>query len=54
VNVLARPKLTLDEIAAAGARRVSVGGSLAWVAVRAAKEAAARIADGDLSALSAD
>jgi 2-methylisocitrate lyase-like PEP mutase family enzyme len=51
VNVLAWPGLTLDAIAGAGARRVSVGGSLAWVAVRAAKDAAKRLAEGDLSAL---
>ena len=51
VNVLAWPGLTLEAIAGAGARRVSVGGSLAWVAVGAAKTAAARLAEGDLSAL---
>lgn len=51
VNVLAWPGLSLEEITAAGARRVSVGGRLTWVAVGAAKEAAARIAAGDLSAL---
>ena len=32
LNVLARPKLTMSEIAAAGGQRVSLGGSLAWVA----------------------
>jgi 2-methylisocitrate lyase-like PEP mutase family enzyme len=52
VNVLARPKLSVEEIAAAGARRISVGGSLAWVAVGAFAQAAERIRDtGDLSAL---
>jgi 2-methylisocitrate lyase-like PEP mutase family enzyme len=51
VNVLAWPGLTLEAIAEAGARRVSVGGALAWVAVGAAKDAAKRLADGDLSAL---
>ena len=51
VNVLARPDLTLDEIASAGARRVSVGGALAWVTVRALEDAARRIAEGDLTAL---
>ena len=40
VNVLAWPGLTLEEIAGAGARRVSVGGRLTWVAVGAAKDAA--------------
>ena len=52
VNVLARPDLTVAGIAAAGARRISVGGALAWVAVNAMASAAQRIlADGDLSAL---
>src|SRR5512133_2728362 len=40
VNVLARPKLTFEELAAAGAQRVSVGGSLTWAAVRGLVEAA--------------
>jgi len=54
VNVLARPHLTVDEIVGAGAQRVSVGGSLTWVAVRALVQAAAAIRDrGDLSALDA-
>src|SRR3954451_19932922 len=34
VNVLALPHLTFDEIADAGAQRVSVGGSLTWSAVQ--------------------
>src|SRR5439155_6395800 len=34
VNVLAVPGLSFADLAAAGARRVSVGGSLTWVAVR--------------------
>jgi 2-methylisocitrate lyase-like PEP mutase family enzyme len=52
LNVLARPDLTLDEIAAAGGRRVSVGGALTWVAVSAMAAAAERIRrDGDFSAL---
>jgi 2-methylisocitrate lyase-like PEP mutase family enzyme len=55
VNVLALPGLTVREIAAAGARRISVGGGLAWVAVGAFAAAAERIRDtGDLSALTAD
>ena len=49
VNVLAWPGLTLEAIAGAGARRVSVGGRLTWVAVGAAKDAAQRLAEGDLS-----
>jgi 2-methylisocitrate lyase-like PEP mutase family enzyme len=54
VNVLATPTLSLSQIASAGARRVSVGGSLAWVAVRAMADAAEAIRDdGDFSALSA-
>jgi 2-methylisocitrate lyase-like PEP mutase family enzyme len=52
VNVLARPGLTVAEIAEAGARRISVGGALAWVAVRAMVTAAERMRDhGDFSAL---
>jgi 2-methylisocitrate lyase-like PEP mutase family enzyme len=52
VNVLARPKLTFAEIAAAGAQRVSVGGALTWVAVAGLVSAAERIRDGgDFSAL---
>src|SRR4029077_7531634 len=35
VNVLDRPGLSVAEIAAAGAQRISVGGSLAWAAVEA-------------------
>ncbi len=54
VNVLAVPTLSFEEIVGAGARRVSVGGSLAWVAVKAMAEAAVAMRDeGDLSALSA-
>jgi 2-methylisocitrate lyase-like PEP mutase family enzyme len=52
LNVLARADLTLHEIAAAGGRRVSVGGALTWVAVTAMASAAERIRrDGDFSAL---
>ena len=54
VNVLALGGLTLGEITAAGARRVSVGGGLAWVALEAMVDAAEAIRDkGDLSALAA-
>jgi 2-methylisocitrate lyase-like PEP mutase family enzyme len=54
VNVLALGSLSLAEIVDAGAQRVSVGGALAWVAVRALADAAAAIRDsGDLSALAA-
>jgi 2-methylisocitrate lyase-like PEP mutase family enzyme len=52
LNVLARPQLSVAEIAAAGGTRVSVGGSLAFVSVGALVAAAERIRDrGDLSAL---
>lgn len=52
VNVLARPELTAGQIFAAGAQRISVGGSLAWTAVQAMVRAACAIRDdGDLSGL---
>jgi 2-methylisocitrate lyase-like PEP mutase family enzyme len=52
LNVLARPDLSVAEIVGAGAQRVSVGGSLAWVAVNAMAAAAEGIRDrGDLSVL---
>lgn len=52
VNVLALPHLAVAEIAEAGARRISVGGALAWVAAEALITAARRIHDhGDLSVL---
>jgi 2-methylisocitrate lyase-like PEP mutase family enzyme len=52
VNVLARPNLTFQELVAAGAQRVSVGGSLTWAAVQALVEAATAIRDrGDFSLL---
>jgi 2-methylisocitrate lyase-like PEP mutase family enzyme len=52
VNVLAVPELTFAELAEAGARRVSVGGSLTWVAVKAFADAARAIRDsGDFSGL---
>jgi 2-methylisocitrate lyase-like PEP mutase family enzyme len=54
VNVLALPGLSLAQIVEAGARRVSVGGSLTWVAAKAMADAATAIHDtGDLSALAA-
>jgi 2-methylisocitrate lyase-like PEP mutase family enzyme len=54
VNVLAVPKLTVAEIVAAGAQRISVGGALTWVAAKAVADAATAIRDaGDLSALAA-
>jgi 2-methylisocitrate lyase-like PEP mutase family enzyme len=52
VNVLARPDLSVAAIAATGARRISVGGSLAWATVEAMGEVATRMRDdGDLSGL---
>jgi 2-methylisocitrate lyase-like PEP mutase family enzyme len=52
LNVLAHPGLSVAEIADAGGQRISVGGGLAWVAVRAMAAAAEQIRDtGDLSAL---
>ena len=54
VNVLAVPGLSFADLVATGARRVSVGGSLTWVAVRAMADAAEAIRDaGDFSALGA-
>ena len=55
VNVLGRPNLNVQDIFGAGAQRVSVGGSLAWVAVQALIESVALIRDtGDLSVLAAN
>ena len=52
VNVLARPSLSFEEIAGAGAQRVSVGGALTWTAVRAFVDAARAIGErGDFSSL---
>jgi 2-methylisocitrate lyase-like PEP mutase family enzyme len=50
VNVLAHRGLTMDAIVEAGARRVSVGGALTWVAVNAMASAAEAMRDrGDFS-----
>jgi len=44
--------LSVAEIVDAGAQRISVGGSLTWVAVKAFADAASAIRDrGDVSAL---
>jgi 2-methylisocitrate lyase-like PEP mutase family enzyme len=54
VNVLAHAGLTMREIVDAGAQRVSVGGSLTWVAAGALADAAQKIRDdGDFSAFAA-
>ena len=55
VNVLARPKLSFADIAEAGAQRVSLGGSLAFLAVAAMAEAAEAIRDeGDFGPIALD
>jgi 2-methylisocitrate lyase-like PEP mutase family enzyme len=54
LNVLARPGLSVREIVDAGGRRISIGGSLTWVAVSAMAAAAEEIRDkGDFSSLGA-
>jgi 2-methylisocitrate lyase-like PEP mutase family enzyme len=54
VNVLGWAGVTAAELFDAGAQRISVGGSLTWVAAAAMTEAAQRIRDdGDFSALTA-
>ncbi len=54
VNVLARPHLSLAQLVEWGVQRVSLGGALAWVAMRAMIDAATAIRDhGDFSALTA-
>jgi 2-methylisocitrate lyase-like PEP mutase family enzyme len=52
LNVLAVPALSVEEIGAAGAQRISVGGSLAWATFEAMAAVATRIREeGDLSVL---
>jgi 2-methylisocitrate lyase-like PEP mutase family enzyme len=52
VNVLAHGGLSVGEIVDAGGQRISVGGGLTWVAMRAMAAAAEQIRDtGDLSSL---
>ena len=54
VNVLAHAGLSLPEIVEAGGTRISVGGGLAWVAIKAMADAAQQIRDsGDFSPLAA-
>jgi 2-methylisocitrate lyase-like PEP mutase family enzyme len=54
VNVLALGGLSFAEIAEAGAQRVSVGGGLTWVAVKAFADAARDVRErGDFSSLGA-
>jgi 2-methylisocitrate lyase-like PEP mutase family enzyme len=52
VNVIARPNLTMAQIIDAGAQRISVGSSLAWVGIEAMATAAEALRDqGDFSSL---
>ena len=52
INVLARPNLSMKEIADAGAQRISVGASLTWVAVSAMARVAEQVRDnGDFSGI---
>ncbi len=52
VNVLAVPGTTFQEVAEAGAQRISVGGDFTWVAVRAMADAATTLKEtGDFSVL---
>jgi 2-methylisocitrate lyase-like PEP mutase family enzyme len=52
VNVLAHAGLSVGEIADAGGQRISVGGGLTWVAMRAMAAAAEQLRDtGDVSSL---
>jgi len=52
VNVLAHRHLSLEEVYAAGAQRVSVGSGLTWVAIEAMAASAEAMRDqGDLSSL---
>lgn len=54
LNVLARPNMTFGQIVEAGAQRVSVGGRLTWVAVKAMIDAVTTVRDtGDFSVLAA-
>ena len=54
VNVLAHAGLSMTEVVDAGARRVSVGGALTWVAAAALAAAATELRDsGDFSSLAA-
>jgi hypothetical protein len=55
VNVLALPGMTVREIVAGGAQRISVGGGLTWVSVDALIAAATTIRDeGDFSVLAVE
>lgn len=45
VNVLALPGMAMSEIVEAGAQRISVGGGLAWAAVKGLAAAAQELRD---------
>jgi 2-methylisocitrate lyase-like PEP mutase family enzyme len=52
LNVLAWPRMPLKEVAEAGARRISVGGGLTWIAAEAMAAAAEAMREqGDFSSL---
>ena len=52
LNVLASPRLSMEEMVGAGAQRVSVGGALAWAATGALAAAAEQIREhGDFSGM---
>jgi 2-methylisocitrate lyase-like PEP mutase family enzyme len=54
INVLAHPGLSMPEVVAAGAQRISVGGALAFVAAGAMAVAAEQVRDsGEFTALTA-
>ena len=46
VNVLGRPGMSVADAVAAGAQRISVGGGLAWAAVKGLVAAAEELRDG--------
>jgi 2-methylisocitrate lyase-like PEP mutase family enzyme len=50
VNVLVLPGMSVTEVVAAGARRLSVGGGFAWAAVRALADAGRALREGDPAA----
>ena len=52
MNALVNPKLSYADLAGAGARRISVGGNLAWVGMAAVARAATEMRDqGDFSSI---
>jgi hypothetical protein len=55
VNVLALHSMSMKDIVEGGAKRISIGSGLTWVAAGAmAKAAQAMLHEGDLSVLRAD